>query len=98
MKDWKRTWLIENPNTNKPYSDLSDKIGNIYAEFPILKEKNFGKPITTNTLRHSQISYFYKTKQITDAEKYKLARYFLHLKSTSESYLRVLDKYAPPSS
>ena len=53
LKDWKRTWLIGNPNTNKPYSDLSDKIGNIYAEFPILKEKNFGKPITTNTLRHS---------------------------------------------
>ena len=96
IKDWDRTYLIENPKTNKPYNTLSEKIVDVYALFPELKEKNFGRPISTNTIRHSQITYFYKVKNITEAEKFKLAKFFLHMKSTSEEYLRVLNEYVPP--
>ena len=85
VKDYPRDWLIVSPTTGKPYSSVSTIISDIFKQFPNLKQENYDRNITVNTLRHSLVSYLFNIKNISKQEKGVLATLMMHTVATAET-------------
>ncbi len=93
VKAFPRKYLIVNPESGKPYSNLSGTISSTFST-PDVLEANDGNPISANILRHSYVTYMWKKKQISDTQKKELAKLMLHQVGTAESsYLQKLDEF-----
>ena len=93
VKVFPRKYLIVNPESGKPYSNLSGTISSTFST-PDVLEANDGNPISANILRHSYVTYMWKKKQISDTQKKELAKLMLHQVGTAESsYLQKLDEF-----